>query len=327
MSRDKTLRRVVISVSLIALWSSLSVSAVNYSEHPKTEQFIKEMVQEHQYDEKFIRDVLVKAERKDSILEAIARPAEKTMPWHKYRSIFLTDKRITKGKAFLIEHKKTFDAVEEKYNIPRELIAAIIGVETFYGGNMGSYRVIDALTTLGFDYPKRSLFYRELKNYFLMVRDNDLDPLALKGSYAGAMGFGQFIPSSYISYAVDYDGDGKKELWSNIDDAIASVAYYFKRYGWVKGAPVASLVTLNDSDAQQYANDGLSLKGDFAHWKERGVNLPKNVDDQKAALYSYQQTDKKEFWLGYKNFYVITRYNRSRLYVRAVHELSQALKN
>jgi membrane-bound lytic murein transglycosylase B len=317
----------VISVSLVALWSSLTVSAVNYDEHPKTEQFIKEMVQEHQYDEKVLRDVLSKAERKDSILEAIARPAEKTMQWHRYRNIFLTEKRIKKGKAFLIEHKDTFDAVEKKYNVPREVIAAIIGVETFYGGNMGSYRVIDALSTLGFDYPKRSLFYRELKNYFLMVRDNDLDPFALKGSYAGAMGFGQFIPSSYISYAVDYDGDGKKELWSNIDDAIASVAYYFKRYGWKYGEPVASLVTLNDSDADQFANDGLSLKGTFDLWKKRGVNLPKNVSDRKAALYRYEQTDKTEYWLGYKNFYVITRYNRSRLYVRAVHELSQALKN
>lgn len=316
----------MISVSMIALWSSLTVSAVNYSEHPKTETFIKEMVQEHNYDEKVIRDILAKAERKDSILEAIARPAERTMEWHQYRNIFLTSKRISKGKAFLKKHKETFDVVEKKYGVPREVIAAIIGVETFYGGNMGSYRVIDALTTLGFDYPKRSLFYRELKNYFLMVRDNNLDPMALKGSYAGAMGFGQFIPSSYISYAVDYDGDGKKELWSNIDDAIASVAYYFKRYGWEKNEPVASLVTLNNSDADKLANETLSLGGKFSEWEKRGVNVPKDVSDREAALFRYKQKDKTEYWLGYKNFYVITRYNRSRLYVRAVHELSQALK-
>ena len=317
----------MISVGMIALWSSLTVSAVNYDEHPRTEQFINEMVKEHKYDPKVIRDVLAKAERKESILKAIARPAEKTMTWHRYRQIFLTDKRIKKGKAFLIEHKDTFDVVEKKYGVPREVIAAIIGVETFYGGNMGSYRVIDALATLGFDYPKRSLFYRELKNYFLMVRDNDLDPFALKGSYAGAMGYGQFIPSSYISYAVDYDGDGKKELWSNIDDAIASVAYYFKRYGWKNGEPLSSLVTLNDSDAAKLADKTLSLKGDFDYWKSKGVNVPKDVSNQEAALFSYQQKDKTEYWLGYKNFYVITRYNRSRLYVRAVYELSQELKD
>jgi membrane-bound lytic murein transglycosylase B len=316
-----------ISASLIVLCSSLNVSATNYSQHPKTETFIKEMVQEHQYDEAILREVLAQAERKESILEAIARPAERTKEWHQYRGIFLTKSRIKKGKAFLIEHKDTFDAVEAKYGIPRELIASVIGVETYYGGNMGRYRVIDALATLGFDYPKRSLFYRELKNYFLMVRDNDLDPLALKGSYAGAMGYGQFIPSSYISYAVDYDGDGKKELWSNIDDAIASIAYYFKRYGWQKGEPVASLVTLSDSAADKLANDGLSLKGKISEWKTKGVNVPKDVSDRDAALYRYEQKDKTEYWLGYKNFYVITRYNRSRLYVRAIHELSQALKD
>ena len=159
-----------------------------------------------------------------------------------------------------------------------------------------------------------------------MVRDNDLDPLTIKGSYAGAMGLGQFIPSSYISYAVDYDGDGKKDLWTNVDDAIASVAYYFKRYGWKAGEPVASSVSLHNTDADAFANKTLSLVGDFEHWKSKGVNVPKNIPSQKASLYRYKHEDQQEYWLGYKNFYVITRYNRSRLYVRAVYELSEALK-
>lgn len=316
----------MISASAIALLSSLSVSAQTYDKHPKLDDFVNEMVKEHQYDETFIRQTLAKAERKDSILEAISRPAEKTKPWHEYRDIFLTPKRIKAGKAFLKEHKATFDAVEAKYGIPRELIAAIIGVETFYGRNMGSYRVIDALATLGFDYPQRSLFYRELKNYFLMVRDNQLDPLSIKGSYAGAMGLGQFIPSSYISYAVDYDGDGHKDLWNNVDDAIASVAYYFKRYGWQPNEPVSATVTLYNAEADELANKTLSLGGDFSHWKEKGVNPPKNVTNREAALYRYKTESGDEYWLGFKNFYVITRYNRSRLYVRAVFELSEALK-
>lgn len=316
----------MISASTLVLLSSLSVSAQTYDKHPKLDDFVSEMVKEHQYDEAFIRQTLAQAERKDSILTAISRPAEKTKPWHEYRDIFLTSKRIAAGKAFLQEHKATFDAVEEKYGVPREIIAAIIGVETFYGRNMGSYRVIDALATLGFDYPQRSLFYRELKNYFLMVRENGLDPLEIKGSYAGAMGLGQFIPSSYISYAVDYDGDGKKDLWTNVDDAIASVAYYFKRYGWVSGEPVASLVTLHNADADALANQTLSLGGTFEQWKANGVNVPKTVTDREAALFRYQTEKGDEYWLGYKNFYVITRYNRSRLYVRAVYELSEALK-
>jgi len=315
----------LVSLSALALFSGLFASNGDYNDHPKLEPFIQEMVQEHQYDPKVLRDVLSQAVRKDSILEAIARPAERTKAWYEYRAIFLKEKRIKEGKEFLIEFKDIFDDVEAKYGVPREVIAAVIGVETFYGRNTGSYRVIDALATLGFDYPKRSLFYRELKNYFLMVRDNNLQPLDIKGSYAGAMGLGQFIPSSYISYAVDYDGDGKKDLWTNRGDAIASVAYYFKRYGWKKGQPVADRVTLNNTDADQYANETLSLKGSFKQWKERGVNLPKNRSEQPAALFRYKFEDNQEYWLAYKNFYVITRYNHSRLYARAVYELSQEL--
>lgn len=320
------MRFIVLVASFVVLLSSITVSAADYKDHPKYEPFIAEMVKEHNYDEKVLREVLSQAERKDSILEAIARPAEKVKPWHEYRDIFLTEGRAKAGKAFLKEHKATFDAVEEKYGVPREIIAAIIGVETYYGRHTGSYRVIDALATLGFDYPQRSLFYRELKNYFLMIRDNDLDPLAIKGSYAGAMGLGQFIPSSYISYAVDYDGDGKKDLWTNVDDAIASVAYYFKRYGWVAGEPVASSVTLYNADADKLANSGLSLSATISQWKTRGVNTPKNISERDAALFRYDLEEGQEYWLVYKNFYVITRYNRSSMYARAVSDFSEILK-
>jgi len=316
----------VLTASLLVLLSSFSL-ADGYEKHPKFEPFIQEMVKEHNYDETFLRETLAKAQRKESILKAIARPAEKTKPWHEYRDIFLTPKRTKAGKKFLQDHKATFDVVEKKYGVPREVIASIIGVETFYGRNTGSYRVLDALATLGFDYPKRSLFYRELKNYFLMVRDNNLDPLSIKGSYAGAMGLGQFIPSSYISYAVDYDGDGKKDLWTNVDDAIASVAYYFKRYGWKQGERVGQEVSLSNSDADKFANETLSLKANLSEWKKRGVNIPKDMEEQKAALFRYQAEEKTEYWLAYKNFYVITRYNRSRLYARTVHEFSQVLKD
>jgi len=316
----------VLAASFVFLLSSISVSADNYTDHPKYEPFIAEMVKEHNYDEKVLREILSQAERKDAILEAIARPAEKVKPWHEYRDIFLTEKRVKAGKAFLKEHKATFDAVEEKYGVPREIIAAIIGVETFYGRITGSYRVIDALATLGFDYPKRSLFYRELKNYFLMVRDNNLDALEIKGSYAGAMGLGQFIPSSYISYAVDYDGDGKKDLWNNVDDAIASVAYYFKRYGWEAGEPIASSVSLYNADADKLASTGLSLTATVSEWKKRGVNVPKDMDDRDAALFRYELEDGTEYWLAYKNFYVITRYNRSSMYARVVSDFSEILK-
>lgn len=316
----------VLSASFVFLLSSFSAVAMNYDEHPKLDTFVKEMVEDHKYDEKTIRNVLANAQRKESILEAISRPAERVKPWYEYRAIFIKESRIKAGKAFLKQHKAIFDDVEAKYGVPREIIAAIIGVETFYGRITGSYRVIDALATLGFDYPKRSLFYRELKNYFLMVRTHDLDPLEIKGSYAGAMGLGQFIPSSYISYAVDYDGDGKKDLWNNVGDAIASVAYYFKRHGWKAGAPIASSVSLYDAKADTFANESLALKANVSQWKERGVNVPKSIPEQKAALFRYELEDGKDYWLVYKNFHVITRYNRSSMYARTVAEFSEILK-
>ncbi|WP_396587504.1 lytic murein transglycosylase B [Bermanella sp. R86510] len=320
------MRFTVLSASFILMFSSFTVSAEGYQDHPKYEPFIEEMVAEHDYNEQDLRAILSQAEKKESILEAISRPAERTKAWHEYRDIFLTKNRINLGKQFLKDHKQTFDVVEKEYGVPREMIAAIIGVETYYGRIRGSYRVIDALSTLAFDYPQRSLFYRELKNYLLMVRDNDLEATKLMGSYAGAMGLGQFIPSSYISYARDYDGDGIKDIWDNTDDAIASIAYYFKRYHWQPGQPIASEVTISDSKADEFANKTLSLSDDFATWKARGVNVPKDVEDQKAALFRYETEDGMEYWLAYQNFYVITRYNRSRLYARAVYELSQAIK-
>lgn len=321
------MRFSVLSASFILLFSSFSADAERYTEHPKYEPFIQEMVTEHDYNEQKLRAILSQAEKKQSILDAISRPAERTKAWYEYREIFLKPNRINLGVKFLQDHKDTFDDVEAKYGVPRELIAAIIGVETYYGRITGSYRVIDALSTLAFDYPKRSLFYRELKNFLLMVRENDLEATELMGSYAGAMGLGQFIPSSYISYARDYDGDGKKDIWNNVDDAIASVAYYFKRYHWQTGEPIASEVTLNNSDADKYANETLNLGGDFETWKQRGVNVPKDVSSRKAALFRYETEEGQQYWLAYKNFYVITRYNRSRLYARAVYELSQEIKD
>ena len=315
----------MLSTSVLVLWGGLFFSEGDYNKHPKLDTFVQEMVQEHQYDEKTLRSALSHAKRKESILEAIARPAEKTLVWHEYRDIFMTNKRIKKGKEFMLKHKETLALAEAKYGVPKEIITAIIGVETFYGGNKGSYRVIDALSTLAFDYPKRPLFWRELKSFFVMVKNDGLDPLDVKGSYAGAMGYGQFIPSSYLSYAVDFDGDGKKDIWDNPVDAIGSVAYYFKRHGWQPGKPVIDRVTLHDHGADRFANETLKVTAKVDEWKARGVNTPKGIDNIDAALFRYQLEEAPDYWLAYKNFYVITRYNHSRLYAMAVYSLSQAL--
>ena len=214
--------------------------------------------------------------------------------------------------------------------VPAEIIVAIIGVETSYGGNTGSYRVIDALSTLAFDYPKRSTFFtKELKHFLILTREQGLDPLKLKGSYAGAMGYGQFMPSSYRSYAIDFDGDDLIDIWNNPVDAIGSVANYFKRHGWRLNAPVVFAARANDDVAQDWFVRSRSdlipehTVGDFA---AAGIHVEQTLaPDEKATAMKFALEEGYEYWLGVHNFYVITRYNHSAMYAMSVHQLSQQI--
>lgn len=299
----------------------------NYAQHPAAEPFIQEMTQEG-FSEDELRAVLGQAKRQESILKAISRPAEKRLTWGEYRNIFIQQKRIDRGVTFWRENAETLARAEQKYGIPAEYIVAIIGVETHYGRIMGKYRVVDALTTLGFDYPKRSKFFRgQLKEYFYMAKEEQIDPLSLKGSYAGAMGFGQFIPSSFRNYAVDFDGDGQRNIWTNKTDAIGSVANYFARHGWRKGEAVISDVRVKAGAEDSWFNDGLKPKLTLSEWSQRGVEATRSLQaDQSATLMRLETKGQHQNVLGLHNFYVITRYNHSRLYAMAVHELSQAVK-
>lgn len=302
------------------------VVAHGYGDHPKAQQFISEMGKEG-FDENEIRTVLRSAERQESILTAISRPAEKRLSWGEYRNIFLKDKRISQGVEFWEKHKKTLKRAEKTYGVPAEIIVAIIGVETRYGRNMGSYRVIDALSTLGFDYPPRGKFFKgQLKEYFYLLRDEKADPFSLKGSYAGAMGFGQFIPSSFRSFAVDFDGDGKKDIWNNPVDAIGSVANYFKAHGWKKGEPVRSNVVMRKMADEDWINAGLKPEVTIDEWSQRGIKThQRHSKKDKATLLRLEAEGEFQHWFGLHNFYVITRYNHSPLYAMAVYELSQAV--
>jgi membrane-bound lytic murein transglycosylase B len=208
------------------------------------------------------------------------------------------------------------------------MVVAIIGVETNYGRNMGSFQVIDALATLAFDYPPRSPFFRkELENYFLLTREQGKDPLQFKGSYAGAMGYGQFMPSSYRAYAVDFDGDGFIDIWNNTTDAIGSVANYFKRHGWQAGQPVAVRVRVADEFDSSSLNSINRPEASVAEWRKRGFAPIVSLDDaaQASALY-LEGVHGDEYWLGLHNFYVITRYNRSHLYAMAAYQLSREIR-
>jgi membrane-bound lytic murein transglycosylase B len=309
-----------------SLFTSFSVQA-NYAEHPRFNEFATELEAEHGIKPEQAKAWLQQAERLESVLKAISRPAEKTKTWADYRKIFLTEKRINQGRQFLVDNAELLEKAEKEFGVPKEIIGAIIGVETFYGKRQGSYRVLDSLSTLAFDYPKRSLFWRELKHFFVMSQEQQVDPGEVKGSYAGAMGYGQFIPSSYRRYAVDYDKDGLKDLWHNKADAIGSVANYFKRHGWKKDQAVTQRVRVTGDKYQDAVNDRLKPKWNVSELKALGVTPTEDVaDDASATLVKLMGENGAEFWLGNHNFYVITRYNHSRMYAMAVYQLSQAIK-
>lgn len=322
--------RLKIFVVMACLWPTLSCAGDNYGSNPATAAFVDELVTEEGFNREELIQVFTQAERKDSILTAIARPAEKTKPWHEYREIFLNKEREDQGVAFYAKHRVTLERAQREFGVPAEIIVAIIGVETYYGRVAGSYRVIDALSTLAFDYPPRSPFFTsELKNFLILARDQGLDPTELMGSYAGAMGYGQFMPSSYRTYAIDFDNDGVIDIWENPVDAIGSVANYFKQHGWQEGAVVVSAATASanapDDIFVQSRND-LKPTHTVAQFAADGVVAKKKLDpDALATAMKFELKNGYEYWLGLHNFYVITRYNLSAMYAMSVYQLSQRL--
>lgn len=299
----------------------------DYSEHPLAKSFVDEMVQQHGFKRDEITQMLARAERQQSILDAIARPAEKAKPWKDYRKLFVTNDRITQGVAFWRDHAATLARAERESGVPASIIIAILGVETRYGRNTGNYRVLDALTTLSFDYPPRADFFRnQLVEFFMMAREQKLAPDHILGSYAGAMGFGQFMPSSYRKYAVDFDGDGVVDIINDIDDAIGSVGNYLKGYGWQRGAPIAVRAAVKEPLADGLLRETLEPVTALRDYRAKGVTpLTALPDDTLAALYMLDGENGSEYWLALNNFYVITRYNRSQLYSTAVLQLSQEI--
>ena len=238
----------------------------------------------------------------------------------------MDEARIELGVEFWNENIGALNEAERIYSVAPEIVVAIIGVETRYGKIMGSYPVVEALSTLAFDYPPRAKFFRkELTEFFILTRDQKLDPASLTGSYAGAMGYGQFIPSSYRAYAVDFDGDNFKDIWNNKADAIGSVANYFSRHGWQGDGPVIVRGYKTSPNLDVTANESLEPKFLAGDLRKKGIrnNL---ADNTKVALFEMQGERGQEYWLGLSDFYVITRYNRSSMYALAVFQLSQAIK-
>jgi len=317
----------LITTALLTLATPLYAASDGLLERSEVRLFIDEMVGKHDFKKNDLVNLFAEIRLQPSIIKAMTRPAE-AKPWSQYRPIFLQPSRIEGGVAYWNQHAKLLERAEREYGVPPEIITAIIGVETRYGRHAGSYRVTDALSTLAFDYPKRAKFFRkELEQFLLMTREEGFDPLSLKGSYAGAMGHPQFIPSSFRHYAIDFDGDGKRDLWNNSADVIGSVAAYFKRHGWKAGEPVTSRASVTGDKHEHLIDRELKPKLSLARISSYGVTPGEELNNsQLATLMKLEGAKGDEHWIGLHNFYVITRYNHSPLYAMAVYQLSQEIK-
>ncbi len=311
-------------------WLASSVAAASDSgfSQDTVRQFVAEMVDKHGLDATELTRLLGRAHLQPKILAAMRRPAE-AKPWHQYRELFLTPTRIKQGAAFWANAQPWLNKAEEQYGVPAEIIVSIIGVETQYGQQKGKFKVLDALTTLAFNYPERAEFFRdELENFILLVREEQLDALTLTGSYAGAIGTPQFMPSSYRRFAVDFDGDGKKDLVGSSADAIGSVANYFKGYQWRSGQAVVASATIKGDAYRSLLEQGIKPQISLTNFASYGVTLGTTQLPAMdlGALLELQSAQGLEYWVALHNFYVITRYNHSPLYAMAVYQLAQEVR-
>ena len=317
-----------VAASFLVCFSFSSTAVV--SEAPPAElkvEFIKKQVADGMPEQE-VKALLAKAQYRQEVIDAITRPWE-AKPWHQYYPIFLTEKRLSKGLEFWNTYQKEIDRAAKQFNVDPQVIVAIIGIETFYGSYLGKYSVLDALYSLGFYYPPRGKFFRsELGHLFHLIDEENLDISKLKGSYAGAMGYGQFIPSSYRHYSINFDNLDGRDLIESPVDAIGSVANYLHQHGWQKGNPIAlQLISKQPPKPKVWSGERLNLK--VADILSPSVYLKDHIDldvSQPAMLVKLKQPEITEYWLGLKNFYVITRYNRSPLYAMAVYQFSQQLK-
>jgi membrane-bound lytic murein transglycosylase B len=319
-------------ILVLALVSVLSTSCLA-QQHPGAEEFAARAATEYGLDQEEVLLLLQNARFKQSIVDAISRPAE-AKPWYDYRPIFVTEKRIRGGVEFWRENAGLIEQASEKFGVDPQIIVSIIGVETFYGRITGSYRVLDALTTLSFYYPdtgndRSEFFSSELMNFLVLANEEGVPVEDAEGSYAGAMGLGQFMPSSYREYAVDMDEDGRRDLWSSMPDIIGSVANYLHRHGWEKDQPVTYAANRSaDANIELVTKRDFRPKLSVAEIEAGGFTSTRDVDgDRPAAVARLEEKDGDHYFITFKNFYVITRYNRSPLYAMAVFELSEAIRS
>jgi membrane-bound lytic murein transglycosylase B len=319
-----------LSKALAALFACLTctpaASALDVK-RAEVRAFIDETSRDLGFSRPQLEALLAQAETKQAILDAISRPAERVVPWWEYRDRFLTEKRILQGTDFWIAHGEALRRIPDA-NVAASVVG-ILGVETSFGRITGRYRVIDALATLAFDYPPRSEFFRgELRQFLLLSREESVDPRTALGSYAGAMGAPQFVSSSYRNFAIDGDGNGKRDLWNSWDDVIGSVANYLLVHGWREGEPVVVTAAFDGNDLSRFNTAKLELNETVQSLRDKGVRFETTLPaDAPALLIVADGKDGPVYRVGFNNFYALTRYNRSPMYAMAVHDLGDAVMN
>ena len=322
------MKRLVLLLALAALAGGAAARGPSYAERPEVQAFVRDVSLRHGFAERELLELFSKVHRTEPILEAIQPPPPKERSWEEYRGNFVNPRRIEAGQAFWKTHRQALGRAEQRYGVPPEYIVSIIGIETFYGRNAGRWRVLDALTTLAFDYPPRSPYFRsELEHYLLLSRDIGADVLSVRGSYAGAIGIPQFMPSSTRRYAVDFDGNGTIDLRRSPADAIGSVANFLAEHGWQAGEPVLLEAKVAGEAWRPYADGTVEAKHPVEELRKAGVEFPPAVAEVRAALIELGTPEQpSDYRVGLRNFYVLTRYNRSSFYATAVHDLARELK-
>lgn len=323
--------RCRVRLSLLAAGSILAAAhqaAALDTRRADVAGFIEHMVERDAYDPRTLRGILRAARTQPAIVAAMEKPAEKSLPWYRYRPIFVNEQRIQEGVDFWRAHRRDLARSSARTGVAPQYLVAIVGVETYYGRLTGKYRVLDALCTLAFDYPPRARFFRgELAQFLLLARDQGIDPLTAMGSYAGAMGAPQFMPSSYRRFGLDATADGRVDLWSNWPDVFDSVGYFLEEHGWSAGHAVLRDATVAPGRAPKSAGSDLGAATTLAALQAEGVRIEDAPGmDRRAWLIAAEQAHGVAWRVGFGNFYAITRYNHSPLYAMAVHDLAVAVR-
>jgi membrane-bound lytic murein transglycosylase B len=294
---------------------------------PEVRKFIGHMVRTHGFDAPALRDLFASARLDQDVVRAISAPAT-SRPWYQFKPLCVDDTQIADGMRFWNENAEVLERARRDFGVPQAIIVALIGIESRYGRYAGGFRVFDSLYTLSFEWPKRADYFRgELEQFLVLSREQGWDPALVQGSFAGALGWPQFMPSSYRRFAIDYSGDGKIDLWADSADIVGSVANYLREFGWREGQPVAAPARVDTAGPKPLLELGLRPQLSVAQWRERGVQSPPGVTESlPASLFTLDLIDGAEYWFGFDNFYALLRYNYSRNYAMAVYQLGEEIR-